>query len=133
MAVAARGQQSPTPMVGWLSAGSPGALHRMWLHFNRLKETGYVEGQNVSVDYRWAYGDLGRLATLAAGLVARPVAVIVAGGGSTFAAKNATATIPIVGLSGGDPVKSGLAASLNRPGGNVTGVVLFANSLGENG
>ena len=129
--VLARGQQSPTPMVGWLSAGSPDGFASYVVAFRQgLKEIGYVEGQNVNVDYRWAYGDLGRLSTLAMGLVARQVAVIAAAGGSTLAAKNATTTIPIVGLSGGDPVQSGLAASLNRPGGNVTGVVVFANSLG---
>ena len=129
--VVARAQQPATPMIGWLSAGSPDGFASYVVAFRQgLKEIGYVEGQNVNVDYRWAYGDLDRLSTLAMGLVARQVAVIAAAGGSTLAAKNATTTIPIVGLSGGDPVQSGLAASLNRPGGNVTGVVVFANSLG---
>jgi putative ABC transport system substrate-binding protein len=89
-----------------------------------------MEGQNVLVEYRWAEGDRRRLPALAAELVARPVDVLVGAAGATLVAKQATTTIPIVGLAGADPVKAGLVDSLNRRGGNITGVVMFGNSLG---
>jgi putative ABC transport system substrate-binding protein len=96
-----------------------------------LKETGFIEGQNVTVEYREAESDIGRLKSLAAEFVRRPVAVIVGDNVAAIAAKAATTTIPIVFTSGGDPVKSGLVASLNRPGGNVTGISIFTGELGS--
>ncbi len=95
-----------------------------------LGQTGFIEGQNVAIEYRWAEGNYGRLPALVAELVRRRVDVIVATGGSGLAAQSATTTIPIVALSGGDPVREGLVSNLNRPTGNITGVGLFAYSLG---
>jgi putative ABC transport system substrate-binding protein len=128
--VAARAQQA-LPVIGYLSSVSPGPFAPNLAAFRRgLSQTGFIEGQNVTIEYRWAEGHYDRLAALANELVRRRVDVIVAAGGSGAAVKAATATIPIVTLSGGDPVEEGLVASLSRPGGNVTGVALFANSLG---
>jgi len=130
--LAARAQQSTMPVIGFVSAGSPGPFSdRIGAFREGLRKEEFLEGRNVAFEFRWLRGDgYERMPQFAAELVARRVDVIVAGGGAAAAAKAATATIPIVVLSGGDPVDAGLVASLNRPEGNLTGVVLFAFSLG---
>jgi putative ABC transport system substrate-binding protein len=130
--LAARAQRRPMPVVGFLNVASPGALRQQIAAFREgLKESGYVEGQNVAVEYRWAEGQYERLPELAADLVRQQVSVIVVGGGAQaeLAVKAATTTIPIVFSTGGDPVRSGLVASLNQPSGNITGVYHFATGL----
>jgi putative tryptophan/tyrosine transport system substrate-binding protein len=131
--LAARAQQPALPVVAWFTQSSLEAHHEAIMAFHRgLAETGYVEGRNVTIEYRSADGDVARLPLIARELVSRRVTII-AGLTSTagvLAAKAATETIPLVFSIGGDPVKNGLVASLNRPGGNLTGVSMMLNDLG---
>jgi putative tryptophan/tyrosine transport system substrate-binding protein len=127
---AARAQKA-TPVIGYLGAGTPGPFAQFVAAFRQgLSETGYVEGQNLAIEYRWSEGLYDRLPALAADLVGRKVDVIVADADpAAYAAKNATSTIPIVFFFGADPVRQGLVASLAQPGGNLTGVSFLTAEL----
>jgi len=132
--LAARAQQPPMPMIGFLSSysSSDAFAQRFLAAFHHgLTQAGYVEGQNVAVEYRWAGNEYERLTALAVELARRPVNVIATGSASlaVLAAKTATRTIPIVFLMGGDPVRLGLVASLNRPGGNLTGITTLNTEI----
>jgi len=128
---AARAQQPTMPVVGFLRSATLADVPHWVAAFRQgLKEAGFVEGQNVAIEFRSADNQLDRLPALVADLIRQPVAIIVGNTDAALAAKAATTTVPIVFASGSDPVRDGLVASLNRPGGNVTGLVYFAAVLG---
>ena len=127
----ARGQQRPTPIVGFLSGDSSSRAPMLSFFRDGLNREGFIEGQNIALQFRTAEGQYEKLPALAAELVNQKVSVIIADGAvsAPLAAKQATTTIPIVFFTGSDPVKWGLVASLNRPGGNITGVSISASEL----
>src|SRR5215218_799867 len=130
---AAHAQPKSTPVIGFLHSGSPqGAAMNLDALRQVLREAGYVEGRNVAIEYRWAENQYDRLPALAADLVAQQVTVIMACGATigSVSAKKATSTIPIVFVTGGDPIDAGLVASLNPRSGNVTGATFFGSQLG---
>jgi putative tryptophan/tyrosine transport system substrate-binding protein len=130
--LAARAQQGAIPVVGFLRSTPQAPFENLVSAFRQgLKETGFVEGQNVAVDYRYADNQIERLPALVAGLIHRPVAVIVGDNISAIVARHATMTVPIVFATGGDAVRNGLVGSLNRPGANVTGISFFSGELGS--
>jgi putative ABC transport system substrate-binding protein len=121
--VAARAQQSATPVIGFLNATTAvDSVYRVSAFRDGLKEAGFIDGHNVAIEFRWAENKLDRLPELVADLVRRHVAVIVGQQATMRVARAATSTIPIVFVAGGDPIASGSVTSLNRPGGNITGV-----------
>src|SRR6202045_58461 len=129
--LAARAQQPAIPMIGYVNSGTLAANTNNVAAFRQsLKGAGFIEGQNVAIEFRWGENQFDRLPALLADLINRPVSVIVGNTLSVLRSKAATTTIPIVFTTGSDPVRDGLVTSLNRPGGNATGVVFFAGVLG---
>lgn len=129
---AVRAQQSAMPLIGFLNSQSAGSFSHLVAGFQQgLRESGFLEGQNIQIEYRWAEGQYERLPALANDLVHRGIAVLVATGGepAALAAKGSTQAIPIVFIIGGDPVRMGLVTSMNRPGGNVTGLTLLSTEI----
>jgi len=127
----ARAQQSALPVVGLLNSGTFATNAKNVEAMRQgLKESGFIDGQNVAIEFRWAENQFDRLPALATDLVRKPAAVIVGNTPAALSAKAVTATIPIVFTTGSDPVRDGLVASLNRPGGNVTGIVFITERLG---
>jgi ABC-type uncharacterized transport system substrate-binding protein len=130
--IAAHGQQPTIPVIGFLRSTSSADSTRLVTAFSQgLKEAGFVEGQNVAIEYRYADNQLDRLPALVADLIRRPVAVIVANTAAARAAKAAGTTVPVVFATGSDPVRDGLVASLNRPGANFTGVIFITRAGDE--
>jgi putative tryptophan/tyrosine transport system substrate-binding protein len=130
--LAARAQQRGVPVIGFLNSQSAASFSHMVAGFRRgLRDAGFLEGQNIAIEYRWAEGRYDRLPALASDLVRQGPAVLVATGGepAALAAKDATQAIPVVFLIGGDPVRQGIVASMNRPGGNVTGLTLLTTEI----
>jgi putative ABC transport system substrate-binding protein len=128
--LSARAQQPAMPLLGFITSGSPGPLRRALVAFREgLKELGYIEGQNVAVEYRFAEGQFDRFPAFVSDLVGRPAAVLFMSSSAVRAARQATATVPIVFVAGGDPVEAGVVSSLNRPGGNMTGVYMLTAGL----
>ena len=130
--VGARAQQKGVPLIGFLNTQSAGSFSHLVAGFPQgLREAGFIEGQNIQIEYRWAEGRYERLPELANDLVHRGIAVLVTTGGepAALAAKGTTQTIPIVFLIGGDPVRIGLVSGMNRPGGNVTGATLLSTEV----
>ena len=127
----ARAQQTGLPMIGFLSSGGLGGYRNLLISFrNSLAEQGFIEGRTLAIEYRWADGHFDRLPALADELILRGAVVIVTSGiGSALGVREASATIPLVFLAGDDPVKFGLVASLNRPGGTATGVAWLTSEL----
>jgi len=133
--LAVRAQRPVIPVIGYLHSGSSAPYAHLVAAFRQsLKEAGYVEGENIAIEYRWAEGHYDRLPALAADLVGRHVTLIVAQGGDppVLAAKSATTTIPVVFTISSDPVKLGIVGSLNRPGGNITGFWRIPHCSGRN-
>jgi putative ABC transport system substrate-binding protein len=131
--LAARAQQPTMPVIGFLRSSTLADATNLMTAFRQgLQETGYVESQNVAIEYRFAENDRDKLTALVSDFTHRPVAVIVGNRVAALAAKAATATVPIVFATGSDPVKDGLVSSLNRPGSNITGVSFFAAAVGRN-
>jgi putative ABC transport system substrate-binding protein len=129
--LAARAQQTAMPVVGFVHPASPDPLRRQVAAFWRaLNEAGYVEGQNLAIEYRWAEDHYDRIPGLVADLVRRQVAVIVAGGGTVQAVKAVGTSIPTIFTTGADPVREGLVPSLSRPGGSMTGAAFFVTAMG---